>query len=108
MKTKYDVMLLSEVTDSNGNNYADLATFPIEDFTPTTKPIEYKLTYNDTERFFDIIYTFYNEFEFYDDIILWLNDIIHISDSDENFQKIIRMYSKSDVDRWYRDKLRAD
>lgn len=100
-RTKYDLMAESVVKDYNGNSYPDLATFPIEDFKVNTKPAVYTLTWADTERFFDLTYEWYGSFDFYDDVILWLNDIRHISDSEENFEKKINMFSKQDIDNWY-------
>lgn len=105
-KTKYDLMAESVVTDSEGNAYPDLATFPIDEFDMTTKPVDYSLSFINTERFFDLIYEWYGSFDFYDDIILWLNDIRHISDSEENFEKVIRMFGQHDIDDWYEKNIR--
>lgn len=91
----------SEVCDEDGKAYPDLATLSFDQFITSSKPIEVQLTYKDTQRFFDLIYSFYNSFDYYDDIILWLNDVTYISDSGENFQKKIKMYSKIDVDNFY-------
>lgn len=101
MKTKYQLMNQSVVTDKNGNHYADLATFDIDSFETRNKPADYKLTYNDTLKFYNAIYEFYGDFDFYDDLNLWLNNIINISDSDLNFQKKIKLYSKTDIDNFY-------
>lgn len=100
-KSKYQMMKESIVTDENGNPYPDIATFPLQSFIATSKPLEVKLSYVDTQRFFDLTYRFYESFDFYDDITLWLNDIDYISDSEENFEKIIKIYSKIDIDNWY-------
>ncbi len=107
-KNKYNLMKDSIVTDSYGNCYPDIATFPINKFVANTKPIEYKLNYKDTQRFFDTTYEFYSSFDFYDDIILWLNNIEYISDSDTNFEKIIKMYGKNDIDEWYIASIRGE
>lgn len=105
-KSKYQLMAESVVTDSEGNAYPDLATFPIEDMDVTVKPALYELTEMNTERFFDLIYQWYGAFDFYDDIILWLNNIRHISDSEENFEKKIQMFSKQDLDDWFVKNMR--
>ena len=107
-KNKYQMMKESIVTDNNGNPYPDLATFPLDSFISTSKPIDVKLTYKDTQRFFDLTYDFYDSFDFYDDITLWLNDITYISDSDANYQKIIKIYSKIDIDNWYLASVRGE
>ena len=100
-KSKYQLMVESSVTDDDGNGYPDLATFPIEDIDITVKPTPYQLTQLDTERFFNLTDKWYGSYDFYDDIILWLNNIRHISDSEENFEKVIDMFSISDIDNWY-------
>ena len=89
------------VFDNEGNAYPDLATFQLDSFVSNTKPVDYQLTQLDCERFFDLIYKFYGSFEYYDDIILWLNDINYISDEKQNFERKIKLYSKQDIDGWY-------
>ena len=42
-KNKYQLMDYSEVTDENGNNYPDLATFPLNELRLTSKPSNYQL-----------------------------------------------------------------
>ena len=100
VKTKYQVMDSSVVTDGNGNNYPDLATFPLNQLRIHEKPTDYKLTQNDLYRFFDLTYQYYGSFDLYDFLTLWLNDIVDISD-ENNFNKNIKFYSKKDIDDWY-------
>ena len=52
------------------------------------------------------MYDYYDEFDFYDDINLWLNNITEIYDEDENFGKTINLYGKTDLDKWYREFLK--
>lgn len=105
-RNKYQLMKESlTVFDSNGNAYPDLATFPLESLIINTKPLEYKLNENDTLRFFDLIYQFYDSFDFYDDIILWLNDIDYIFDTEKYFESKIKFFSKKDLDAWYLNSL---
>lgn len=108
MKTKYEMMQPSEITDFFGKNYPDLATFQIGNFETTIKPMDYKLAQIDTERFYDTIYSFYGTFAFFDDIILWLNDVDWISNSDENFQKTIKIYATTDINNWYFNGVRGE
>ena len=100
-KDKYMTMKASEVTDEYGNLYPDLATFPINEIDITTRPVARQLTENDCLRFFDLIYTYYSVFTLYDDLTLWLNDILYISDTDTNFNKNIKLYTKQDIDSWF-------
>ena len=103
---KYDLMNESEVTDEFGNNYPDLATFPLNELRITQKPTFYKMDYNDIYRFFDLTHDYYDKFEFYDYITLWLNDITEISNED-NFQREIKFYGKNDLDKWYKEHLKS-
>ena len=106
-KTKYQLMESSVVTDKDGNNYPDLATFPLNSLRVTQKPSDYKLNQNNIYRFFDLMYEYYNDFDFYDYITLWLNDITDIA-NEENFQKNLKFYSKSDLDTWYQEYLKQE
>lgn len=106
MKSKYQLMKDGVYIDEFGNNYPDLATFPIETFTNEIKPIVRELTYNDTQRFFDLSYAFYKDFDFYDDFTLWINNIDQISDSDNTFGKKILLYDKNDIDIWFKNNVK--
>ena len=96
----------SIVTDENGNNYPDLATFPINQIRITERPTDYKLTQNNIYRFFDLCYDYYGSFNLYDYLTLWLNDINDIED-DCNFGKNIKFYSKTDIDKWYLENMKV-
>ncbi len=100
-KSKYDLMGISDYTDDNGNNYPDLATYEFDKLIFNTKPSSYALTYNDTQRFFDCVYNIYDDFELYDDVLLWVNDIIDIIDDEKYFGTSIKLPSKNDIDDWY-------
>ena len=106
MMSKYQLMNKSEVTDEYGNNYPDLATFPLNELRITQKPTFYKLNQKDLYRFFDLTYEYYDKFEFYDFITLWLNDINEISNPN-NFEKQIKFYSKNDLDKWYTEHIKS-
>ena len=98
-KDKYNLMNTSEVTDDDGNFYPDLATFNINYFIPDNKPLKYQLKYNDVYRFDLIINSFYSNFNFYDDITLWLNDIPYLTE--DYIESNIKFYIKSDLDSYY-------
>lgn len=106
-KTKYQLMDASVVTDGNGNNYPDLATFPLNQLRQTEKPSSYKLNMNNLYRFFDLCYEYYGDFDLYDYLTLWVNDITDIS-NEENFEKVINFYSKTDIDKWYLEHMRVE
>jgi hypothetical protein len=100
-------MNASEVTDKNGDFYPDITTFPINEIRLTQKPRDYKLEYNDLFRFFNLAYEFYGSFDFYDNLTLWLNNINDISNED-NFEKIIKLYPKTDIDKWFVDNIKSE
>lgn len=106
-KTKYDLMEASTVTDDNGNNYPDLATFPLNQLRLTERPTDYNLSKNDLYRFFDLCYDYYGSFNLYDYLTLWLNDITDIGD-ESNFGKSIKFYSKNDLDNWYIENMKSN
>ena len=64
---KYQLMNESKVTDEHGNNYPDLATFPLNELRITQKPTIYKLNEKDLYKFFNLTYEYYDKFDFYDD-----------------------------------------
>ena len=108
-RNKYQCMKTSDVvTDKDGNPFPDLATFVINEFQPSAKPTTIALSQRNTERFFDLIYEFYTAFDYYDDIILWLNDILNISDSQNTFQKEVKMFSKIDIDNFYLSSVKGE
>ena len=156
MKTKYDLMNESAQCDENNNPYADLASFDINKFSNDTKPYNYKLSEKDCLRHDNTSYEFYEKFNLYEDINLWLNscplitrnilkddyeycgevetisnlpstgsnivywvisehkfyiaktanDWNEVEDDDfqlENYEKIMKYYTKKDIDSFYKD-----
>ena len=106
-RTKYQLMDSSVVTDKDGNNYPDLATFPLNQLRIHEKPTDYKLAEKDLYRFFDLAYEYYGSFELYDSLTLWLNDITDVS-NEENFNKSIKFYGKKDIDDWYVQHMKVE
>lgn len=90
----------STVSDSTGNPYPDLATFPIDTFVANTKPNYYTLGEGDIYRFDIFTDIEYSDFDFYDDFLLWVNDLPYIED-DSNIGKQLSIYVKSDIDTWF-------
>jgi len=106
-KNKYQLMEKSVVTDKNGDFYPDLATFPLNQLRIKERPTDYALTQNNLYRFFDLCYDYYESFDLYDYLTLWLNDITDISD-ENNFGKVIKFYGKNDIDNWYIENIKTD
>lgn len=106
MKSKYLLMNPSTtVFDDRGNPFPDLATFPIENFTPNSKSNTYMLTEQDVYRFDILTDINYGNFDFYDDFTLWINDIEFITD-DANIGRNISLFSKADIDTFYNKNIK--
>lgn len=98
--TKYLVMQESvEYSDEFGNTYPNVFSFPIRNFAYSETPTQYNLTEIDIQRFDLLVYSFYNT-SIYDDIVLWLNNINHISDTP--IGTTIYLPTKNDIDAFYR------
>jgi len=99
-RNKYMLMNKSDEMDEFGNNYPDIATFPINTFTPTSKGRPVFLNENIVYRFDNASYSYYTEFSFYDDINLWLNDIPYLSD-DSYVGTTLLFYQKRELDQFF-------
>jgi len=89
-------------TDSFGNEYCDIFTFPIKDFSPKESLTEYYLTNLDIYRFDLLIYKIYGNAN-YDDFVLWYNNIENITKETPGTK--ILFPSKKDIDDFYREKF---
>ncbi len=102
MDTRYSIMKDSEAyKDEFGNNYKDIFSFPINDFSASENVISYTLTSLDIYRFDLLVYKIYNDAN-YDDFVLWYNNIENIK-----FVKpgtVILFPSKKDIDDFYRNR----
>lgn len=74
MRSRYKTLKESTQTNSKGNPYPDVMSFPIEKFTFTGTGKEYYLTQTDIDRIDLLCYREYGV-SYYDDMVLWLNDI---------------------------------
>jgi hypothetical protein len=97
----------SETIDANGDFYPDLTTFPIDTFKNSVRPVTHELNENECLRFFDLVYNYYTSFEFFDDFLLWINDIEYISDINENYGKKILIYTPVDINKWFFENIRG-
>ena len=100
MRSRYQTMIksLTETDSVTGEAYYDVLTFPIELFTYTQTTIEYPLTKNDLQRIDNTMNTYYGVAEF-DDIVLWLNDIPFIHDSEAG--DLMKLPRKKDIERFF-------
>jgi hypothetical protein len=103
-KSKYDLMSPGEVTDSNGNYYPDLTSFPINDFVPSVKGRPYNMVSVDPYRIDLKVGAYYGSFDYYDLMTLWLNDIPYLAD-DDYIGTDLYFFQKQDLDAFYLDKL---
>ncbi len=101
MKSKYRTISESEIySDNFGNKYPDIFSFPIEKFEYTDPVQSYSLGIRDIYRFDLLIYSYYDTSD-YTDIILWLNNIEHISDVETGTN--ISLPSKKDIENFYKE-----
>lgn len=103
IKNKYDLMKDSIYTDENGVAFPDLATFPINTFASTKRAITGTLSEQSVYYFYNMILQFYNSFDMYDDILLWLNDIPYLEET--YIEKNIKLFKKEEIDTWYLNNL---
>lgn len=97
-RTRYLTMTESSVTNSQGVAYPDILSFPIDKFKYTEEPYEYVLTQSDIDRFDYLMYRFYNT-AYYDDMVLWLNNIASLHDLEPG--DTINLPSKTDLENFF-------
>jgi hypothetical protein len=101
--TKYDLMLETEnYTDVYGNHYADILSYPINEFTTSLTPIDYVLNQNDIQRFDLLIYNIYGNLD-YESFILTYNNIELISRLVPGDH--IMLPNATDIDQWIRSHI---
>jgi len=100
-KTKYlDIKQSNVYKDSSGVYYPDIFTFPIQNFEASEKPQSYYLTDNDISRF-DVLMSTYYGASYYDNFVLWINNIGHIADVAVGTK--ILLPSKNDINTFIAD-----
>lgn len=102
-RTRYEIMKASNQTNSDGNNYPDVMTFPIEKFVFTDPGKNHILTRSDLDRF-DILCIREYGVSYYDDIVLWLNNIDNLKNVTPG--NTIFLPTKRDLDRFFTKNLR--
>jgi hypothetical protein len=96
--TKYDLMNDSTTyTDEFGNYFADILSYPINNFVESIPPLEIILTENDINRFDLFIYNVYSNLD-YESFILWYNNIEYISRVEPGTKIILP--SATDIEAW--------
>jgi len=103
MRNRYEVMKESDQVNTDGNKYPDVMTFPIEKFLYTNTAKKYILRRFDLDRF-DLLCIREYGVAYYDDIILWLNNIDNLKNAVPG-QEIL-LPSKRDLDRFFSKYLR--
>ncbi len=102
--SKYMAISPSDVyTDETGNFLPNIFSFPIEFFRYSSIPQKYMLGKPDILRF-DLLMNYQYGNANYDDIVLWLNKIEHISDILPG--TFIFLPAKDDLDTFYREHYR--
>lgn len=96
-RTRYMTLSESDQINKSGNKYPDLMSFPIDRFQYTDTEKEYILSETDLDRFYMVCYRYYGV-PYYDDIVLWLNNIDSIHDVEPG--RTVRLPSRRDLDRF--------
>lgn len=100
VNTKYLTISPSEdYSDNLGNPFPNIFTFEIEKFKMNSNPLKYILNSIDIYRFDLLILNYYGS-SYYDDVVLWINNIEHIADVAPGTE--ILLPSKKDLDDFYR------
>jgi len=97
-RSRYDLLKESIQTNDEGITYPDIMSFPINKYKPRFASREYGVTEPDIDRFYIVCYKTYGV-SFYDDLVLWLNNI----DTVHNIKPgdTIFLPDKRDLDRFY-------
>ena len=107
-KNRYQLMANAvSDTDEFGTTYPDLFTLDLSQFIYTKKPVNYKLTDMDTRRFDLLMLKIYGLVDFYDTVVLWLNNITFI-DSDTYTGTEIILPVKQDIETFYVNNISGD
>lgn len=98
-RTIYNLMQKSIGTDSSGNKLPDGMTFNLNNFEFTNPSSEYELTEKDVYRFDQVILKFYNSVNYYQEMVLLLNNIPFLTE--DYIGEIIYLPLKEDLDNYY-------
>lgn len=102
MRSRYDLMQMSEQKDSSGLNYPDVLTLPLDQLEFNNPLTEVKINQNYLKRFYNLCYDQW-KITYYDDLLLFMNGI----STEELLQigEIILVPSKQDMDSYYSKNL---
>lgn len=98
INNRYKTMLESTETDSNGNAYPDILSFPISHFKAIETPTTYIFKKMDMDRFDITVYKFYGS-SYYQDFIVWYNGYSSIHDIEVGSE--ILLPDKTEIDKFY-------
>ena len=98
MKSRYDLMQVSEQKDETGLNYPDVLTLPLDQLEFKSPLTRVKINQSYRNRFYMLCYDYWG-ICYYDDILLYMNgvsseDILQINEE-------ILVPSKADMDSYY-------
>lgn len=103
-RSRYLLISDSETqTTSDGVPRIDIFTFNISDLRQEDILLDYTLTENDVYRFDQFIISQYGVADYYLEMTKWLNNLFEMND--EKIGTTIKLYSKSDLDRFLRSSL---
>ena len=103
MRSMYDLMVASNTRDEVTQElYPDVLTAPLEKFKFVSPPKEYGLTQQDLLRIDLLMVKAYRTPE-YDDIVLCINNVDCIYDTEQYLGTDILIPTKENVDRFYKN-----
>lgn len=93
-------------TDDYGESYADIFTLDLSQFIFTKRPISYALTLTDIERWDLLMLRIYGVVDYYDKIVLWINNIGFLDSTYEGTEIILP--SKKDIENFYFHQIKGE
>ena len=98
MSTRYNLMSLSSTLAPDGTYFPDPLTLNLSNFVFSNAPQQYYMTQGDINRIDLLMYNVYG-FPQYDDVILWLNNIDYLNDTEPG--QVLYLPLQSDLESFF-------
>lgn len=102
MKSRYDLMQVSEQKDSSGYNYPDVLTIPLDSLQFSSPLTKVRINQDYKARFYKLCYDQWG-ITYYDDILLFMNGVS--AEDTLAIDEVILVPSKEDMDTYYSTNL---
>ena len=97
-RSRFDLMIESDIEDTDGEKYPDVLTFPLQDFEFKETAIGVLLREPDINRFDAFMFNVYKTSD-YDDTILFLSQLETLYDAEVGDD--ILLPTKADIERFF-------